>query len=99
MAGRKTRTLLMLGLTAALGAGLAAPSFAQSSAHRHQTRAPASTAQQSNASRSNANSASNSFGAAQHAGQCWIPTGGGMNPNASFGYWGDCNTKGSVPSR
>jgi hypothetical protein len=95
MAGRNTRMLLMLGMAAGLSAALAAPLLAQSSTHRNHAR---SATQQANPN-GQANSAANSFGAAQHAGQCWIPTGGGMNPNASFGYWGDCGTKGSVPSR
>jgi hypothetical protein len=34
-----------------------------------------------------------------HRGECWIPTGGGMNPNSNFGYWGNCNTAGSRPGR
>jgi hypothetical protein len=86
--------LIALGRAVGLGTAMTGPSLAQSSTHRHHARVPASSAQPANPQ-----NAGNSFGAAQHAGQCWIPTGGGMNPNAKFGYWGDCSTKGSLPNR
>jgi hypothetical protein len=89
-----SRWLLML--AAAGGLMLcAAPSVALP--HRHIDSTAAHTPTQPSGY---ANDAGGAYDYANdHRGECWVPTDGGMNPNANFGYWGSCKITGSLPGR
>jgi hypothetical protein len=68
---------------AGLALSLGTPSLAQTTLHGQDQRTTAHTQAQPSGS----NEAGSAYAFAQdHRGQCWIPTGGGMNPNTNCGH-------------